>query len=341
MAENPFVADIRSQADGLRRVLESDLSGQLAAITSRRYERIVLSGMGSSLFAPYPAWLACVRAGLPAWWIEAGELLHDARGLITERTLLVLISQSGTSAEIVALLDAIAGQRPAAVLGVTNVPQSPLGQSADVVVPILSGKEYSVSTRSYINTLVVTRIIAGALSGTPADLGPFERAAAALDSYLGPEWEGHLGAIRAALAETERLLMLGRGAALGTAWQGALVIKEVAKRAVEGMSTAQFRHGPLELADAGTTVIMLEGEARTAELDRRLAADLAALGTRVWWIGPHPPDGVGVLPTASGVDLARGVVDIVPLDVAGVVLAEAGGFTPGEFRHSADVAKSL
>lgn len=341
MAENPFVTDIRSQAGGLRRVLESGLTGQLVAIASARYERIVLSGMGASLFALYPAWLACVQAGLPAWWIETGELLHDAQSLITGRTLLVLTSQSGTSAEVVALLDSLSGHRPAAVLGVTNVPESPLGQGADVVAPILSGQEYSVSTRSYINSLAVTHIVAGALSGEKADLGPFERAAEALDSYLGSEWEDHLGAIRAALAETERLLILGRGAALGTAWQGALVIKEVAKRAVEGLSTAQFRHGPLELAGAGTTVIVLEGEPDTAALDRRLAVDLAALGTRVWWIGPQPPAGVGVLPTARGVDLARGVVDIVPLEVAGVVLAEAGGYTPGEFRHSADVAKSL
>lgn len=341
MTENPFVSDIRSQAEGLRRVLEADIAGYVAPLASARYDRVVLTGMGASLFALYPAWLDCVRLGLPAWWMEAGELLHDAPDLITERTLLVLTSQSGTSAEIVALLERAAAHRPAAVLGITNVAESPLGQRADVVVPILSGKEYSVSTRSYVNTVAVTQLVAGALAGQRVDTGPFARAATMLDAYLGAEWEGHVAAIRTALGDPARLVVIGRGAALGTAWQGALVIKEVSKRPVEGLSTAQFRHGPLELADPQTTIIMLEGEARTAVLDRRLASDLATLGAHVLWIGPTPPAGVDVLPTAAGSDLARGVVDIIPLNVVAVLLAEAGGFTPGEFRHSAAVAKSL
>jgi glucosamine--fructose-6-phosphate aminotransferase (isomerizing) len=341
MNENPFVADIRSQAAGLRCVLDAGVARDLAAIAAARYDRIVLSGMGASLFALYPAWLACVQAGVPAWWIETGELLHDARGLITDRTLLLLTSQSGASAEIVALLDALAGRRPACVLGVTNEPESPLARGADVVVPLLSGKEHSVSTRSYVNSVAVTRIVAGVIAGQPVDDGPFARAAEALDSYLGPEWEQHVEVIRDALGNPARLLVVGRGPALGTAWQGALVIKEVAKLAVEGMSTAQFRHGPYELADPRTAVIILEGEATTADYDRRLAADLAGIGARVLWIGPNPPVDARVLPTAKGTDLARPVVDIVPLEIASVVLAEAGGFVPGEFRHSAKVTKTL
>src|ERR1700680_5077125 len=107
MNENPFVADIRSQAEGLRRALGGDTARSVAALAGARYDRIVLSGMGASLFALYPAWLACVQAGLPAWWIDTGELLHNAQGLLTGNTLLFLTSQSGSSAEIVALLDAL------------------------------------------------------------------------------------------------------------------------------------------------------------------------------------------------------------------------------------------
>ena len=189
MTENPYVADIRSQADGLRRILGANIVGSVEAIAASSYDQIVLSGMGASLFALYPAWLACVQAGLPAWWIETGELLHDAQGLITDRTLLLLLSQSGTSAEVVTLLDVLAARRPACVLGVTNEVESPLARGADVVIPIMSGKEYSVSTRSYLNSLVVTRMVVDAITGHAVDIGQVERTAAALDPYLGPEWE--------------------------------------------------------------------------------------------------------------------------------------------------------
>lgn len=341
MHENPFIADIRSQADGLRRVLAAGTALPVDTLAAVRFDRIVLSGMGASLFALYPAWLACVRAGLPAWWVEAGELLQDGWGLITDRTLLFLTSQSGTSAEIVALLEALEHRRPACVLAVTNVADSPLARGADVVVPIVSGKEYSISTRSYINTLAVTRIVVGAIAGEAEDVGPFARAAEALDSYLGEDWERHLGAVREALGQPARLLIVGRGASLGTAWQGALLIKEAAKIAVEGLSAAQFRHGPLELADPRTAIIIVEGGAATVQYDRRLATDLASFGAQVLWIGPNPPAGARALPTATGHDLARSVVDIVPLEIASVVLAEAGGYVPGDFRHDAHVTKSL
>ena len=55
----------------------------------------------------------------------------------------------------------------------------------------------------------------------------------------------------------------------------------------------------------------------------------SAMARAVLWIGHNPPADVRVLPTATGVDLARNVVDVVPLEIASVVLAEAVGLYPG------------
>lgn len=341
MSENPFVADIRSQANGLRKVLAAGTPDQLGNLDVGRFDRVIFSGMGASHFAAYPAWLALVQAGVPAWWIETGELLHDGLGLITARTLLILTSQSGGSAEIVALLEALASRRPACVLAVTNNLDADLAKGADVVVPILAEKEYTVSTRSYINSVVMDNMVAGVLSGMPLDLDPYWRAADALDPYLGDAWAGHVEAVRATLGVPERFFVLGRGVALGTAMQGALVIKEAAKLAVEAMSTAQFRHGPFELADSRLTVIMLEGDNQTSHLNRRFADSLKTLEARVIWLGNNPPEGVTTLPLPGDDSVAPDVTAILPLNIAAVVLAEAGGFVPGEFRHSGKVTKSL
>lgn len=341
MGENLFVADIRSQAEGLRAALDGDPARSIAGTSAAQFDRVVLSGMGASLFALYPAWLRCVQAGVPAWCVDASELLHDARALITRRTLLILTSQSGRSAEVVALLDALASQRPGRVIGVTNDTESPLAREADLVVPLLSGAEHTVSTRSYVNALAVLHIVIGTLIGTTIDTTSFRRAADSLDLYLGPQWDEHVGAIRAALDLHERLLILGRGAAVATAYQGALVIKEAAKVAAEGMTAAQFRHGPLELADTQLTAIILEGDPATAAINRRLALDLAAMDARVLWIGSQAPGGIRSLPTPTGEGPAREVVDIVPLEIASVALAEAGGFTPGQFRHGGKITTTL
>ena len=242
---------------------------------------------------------------------------------------------------MVALLEARASRRPGCVIGITNEPESPLGRGADRIVPLLSGQEHTVSTKSYVNTLAVAHMVTGTLLGTPLETGPFRHAADARDRYLGAEWERHVGMIDAPLAGTKRLVILGRGAALATAWQGALVLKEAAKVAVEGLGAAQFRHGPLQLADERLTAIILEGDAETVALNRRLASDLVDAGAHVLWVGHTPPPGVLALPTPEGVGVAREVVDIVALEIASVALARAGGFIPGEFRHGGKVTATL
>jgi glucosamine--fructose-6-phosphate aminotransferase (isomerizing) len=122
--ENPYVQDILSQPDSLRLALEKFDAAPLAplrkAIQRGGFERIVLTGMGASLYAAYPAWLTLAQAGLPALWVDTAELVHHAQGLLTSRTLFWLFSQSGRSAEIVSALDFERIPRPGALLATVN-----------------------------------------------------------------------------------------------------------------------------------------------------------------------------------------------------------------------------
>ena len=80
--------------DVVRRLRDGDL------------RRVVLTGMGSSHLGLVPLHLRLVEAGLAPASVESSELLYYQRGLLTAGTLLVLVSQSGRSAEIVRLLEA-------------------------------------------------------------------------------------------------------------------------------------------------------------------------------------------------------------------------------------------
>jgi hypothetical protein len=107
--EVPYVQDILSQPDSLKSALAkfdaSPLGALKDALQRGDFDRILLTGMGASLHAAYPAWLALVQAGLPAMWVDTAELIHHAPELVTPRTLYWLFSQSGRSAEIVSALD--------------------------------------------------------------------------------------------------------------------------------------------------------------------------------------------------------------------------------------------
>src|SRR6266496_4470975 len=108
MTNNPYILDILSQPKALRTALEHfdpvPLAPFAAAIQRGDFDRIVLTGMGGSLYASYPTWLTLAAAGLPALWVDTAELIHHTPGIVTPRTLFWLFSQSGKSAEIVSAL---------------------------------------------------------------------------------------------------------------------------------------------------------------------------------------------------------------------------------------------
>src|SRR6266478_4534815 len=94
-----YIDNILGQPNALRSLLaglDMQLVGQLAGrVRAGEFDRIILTGMGASLYAVYPAWLILSAAGLPAWWLETGELAELARSLVTPKTLLWVVSQSG------------------------------------------------------------------------------------------------------------------------------------------------------------------------------------------------------------------------------------------------------
>jgi glucosamine--fructose-6-phosphate aminotransferase (isomerizing) len=105
---NPYVQDILSQAESMKVALtnfdSTSLKPLIQSVQRADFDRIVLTGMGSSLFASYPIWLQLINAGFPAYWIDCSELIHHARPIITKRTLVWITSQSGRSAQVVAIL---------------------------------------------------------------------------------------------------------------------------------------------------------------------------------------------------------------------------------------------
>ena len=152
MKPNPYIADILSQPSVLQRALASldltTLQPLRASIAQGQVERIVITGMGASLYGAYPAWLMLVQAGLPAYLVDAAELIYYARALITPKTLLWVVSQSGRSAELLHLLSPSALPQPKLLLALTNDLTSPLAHLADVALPIDAPGEQTVSTRT-------------------------------------------------------------------------------------------------------------------------------------------------------------------------------------------------
>ena len=340
----PYVGDIRAQPATLQLVLDAGLPGDGLEVLSRLddFDRIVLTGMGSSLQALYPTYLRLAAAGLPVWFEDTAELLGYQHGLLTPRTLLWITSQSGESAEVVELLSRLArpgvSPGPPTVLGVTNDLHSTLATTSSVVIPLHSGDEQTVGTRSYMNTLALCALAtAAALNEAPDSelLDAPSVLAADLD-----EWDTQRHAIDDAVPD-EPTFVLGRGASLASARTGALIMKEAARRPLEGMSVPQFRHGPLEMAGPAVTVLLLAGDRADIVHNEKMRTDLRATGARCVWVDTEPQEGPAILMPRVVGRCARSLAEILPLQLLTVALAARTGDEPGRFRQIGKITRTL
>lgn len=335
---SPYILDILGQPAALRAALAGFPAASLAPLADRLragdFSRIVLTGMGSSHNAAYPAWLKLTGLPIPVLHLNTAELLHYGRGLLDGRTLLWMNSQSGRSAEVVRLLEECREQRPTFLLSMTNDLQSPLAGSADLAVPLLAGPEATVSTKTYINMLALLLLAVDGLSGGNwLDLQEqMQTAADALEQYLA-DWEGQVAGLDRMLGEVEKLVILGRGASMAAVWNGALIQKEAAKFQGEALNAADFRHGPLEMVSPRLTVLVLAGDRQTAHLNRTLAVEILQYGGKAFWLDFQPDARIPSILLPEVPEPFRPLVEILPLQMLSILLARRAGVEPGAFRY--------
>src|SRR5579872_6559198 len=223
------------------------------------FHRVVLTGMGSSYHALHPLNLQLIRYGLTSLMEETSELVYHKSRYFDPRTLVIAVSQSGRSAEVLRLLER--NQRRASVLAVTNTPGSPLALESSATVLTHAGDERSVSCKTYVTALMALQWLGDLLCAGDLDQGRRElaRAAHAAKDYLG-RWESHIDTLIEKLRGVRDLFLVGRGASLAAAGTGGLIVKESAHFHADGMSCAAFRHGPFEMLSPQAFVLAFAGD---------------------------------------------------------------------------------
>lgn len=334
IVHGPYLSDVLDQPRALvetYRLLES--SPSLDALARRfidgRYDRVVLTGMGSSYHGLHPLHLRLVERGASAIMVESSELLHYQRGLLDEGTLLVLLSQSGRSAEIVRLLEETRGRLE--TIGVTNTADSPLARDATAAVLTRAGEEATVSCKTHLAAQMAVAWLGAHLTGR--GVGETRDALAATipgtRDYLA-SWRAHVEELAELLDGARAVFYFGRGSSLATAGAAGLITKEATHVPSEGMSGGAFRHGPMEIVDDSVFVLGFAGDARTRALNESLVADIQAAGGRGHLASEDASVPALRLPTVP--EVARPVVELLPVEVITLALAALAGREAGTFR---------
>jgi glucosamine--fructose-6-phosphate aminotransferase (isomerizing) len=318
MAEQPQVLErLIARRDALRE--------QLRPLGDPKPAGIVLIARGSSDNAAiYGRYLLELAVGRPVA-LAAPSLftLYDARVDATG-WLAVALSQSGETPEIVDVFERYlaAGARGIAI---TNNPASPLAEVGDALLELGAGEERAVpATKTFLAQLAAFALLAEALGPVPwgdRDLHALpERVATVLDDA------GPASAAAAAIAGADGLVAVGRGFMLGVALEAALKLKETALILAEGLSSADFRHGPIAVLHHGFPLLSLSAsgaaEHDLAELEERVRAR----GTPLLRIAPHAD---AELPVPAGTPEALApIVAVVRAQQLARDLALARGLDP-------------
>jgi glucosamine--fructose-6-phosphate aminotransferase (isomerizing) len=339
------MAEIAGQPDALRRAAaglqaQVEMLDRVAAVGLDR--TVVLTGMGASYDACYPLASELARRGRIAPMLDAAELLHFRRGMLGDDTVVVAVSQSGSSAEVVRLANELS-ERAVPFVAVTNGLDNPLARRATHVLDTRAGGETGPSSMTFAASLVVLSGIERALAGEDPAVGVHrvrsdaEETAIAIERLLA---DASLGDELVAWSdEREVIVLLGRGPARAAAEMGALTLKEAAGLQAESFETAQFRHGPVELAGPTLAAVIVATEPETVDLDTALARELAEAGGAVLVVTRSGRAVEGTLGVGIG-ELDRGLapaVSLVPVQLLARRLALLRGRLPGTYLRATKV----
>ena len=334
--------DIRSQANSLAGVLRYQCGEGLpamlkAAALLRSSTRVLITGMGASMFASIPFEYALCARGIDATLVEAAELLHYRQACYGD-ALWIIVSRSGESIEIKRLLDLPSDGRT--ILGVTNEPESFLARKAHVALHIGSKADEIVAIQTYTGTLLTLHILLRLMDASPETvyteiLNILPRFAAQVQTELDcqHDWDDFLG-------QPFPMALLARGPAMASALEGALLFNEIAKFPAFASPIASFRHGPIEVADEKFRAVVFASAGRTRELNLALGEELARFGAEVRMIGQRTKEPSPLVwhETPDVPEELAPLFDILPLQVAATRLAELQGIWPGSFRYTPQVA---
>jgi glucosamine--fructose-6-phosphate aminotransferase (isomerizing) len=348
---NGFQADICSQGIILGAVLDAYEGPDAKALEAARAlahpgAPVLFTGMGSSLAVARVVAGRLVGEGIRASAHEAGELLHYGFQRVLRDCLVVLVSQSGRSAETVTLADRLRHCEGVRTVAIVNDPASPMAAWADVVLPMHVGAEATVSTKTFVASFVIAHALGDALAGSQRRTTDLARKAGLPDMLTRIAGQPDIALPGAeSMAGVRALSIVARGPSYAAAEYGALIFKETTAVPTEASLGASFRHGPLEITGPTVGVVILEDNV-TATLARRLAVDTARLGSPTLLLttaSPHDEisrDGLVVIHLPAVPDALVALPYAVMLQLLAVHVAQEHGREPGVLRHATKVTAS-
>ncbi|MFC0213743.1 glutamine--fructose-6-phosphate transaminase (isomerizing) [Paenibacillus chartarius] len=270
--------------------------------------------------------------------------------IITKDTLVIVVSQSGETADTLAALRE-AKRCGARVLAITNVVGSSAAREADDVITTWAGPEIAVaSTKAYTSQLIAFYLLGLYLAQTLGTVSADEIAETIAGLRKLPEQveailkdSSAIESYAKQIAEHEDLFFIGRGLDYAVALEGSLKLKEISYIHSEAYAAGELKHGTLALIEEGIPVIALAIQSDLFEKTVSNIKEVKARGANVFGIAAEGEEELAksvdqVFYVPKTLDLLSPALSVVPLQLLSYYASLALGHDVDKPRN---LAKSV
>mgnify|MGYP000929053236 FL=1 len=253
----------------------------------RSVDKVIMIGCGTASYAGQVA-----RYAIEHWCripveVELSSEFRYRDPVVTEKTLVVAISQSGETMDTIQAIRH-AREQGAKVVAVVNTPGSTISRESDAVVLTHAGPEIAVaSTKAftaqvaacYILGLYLAQVRGNKYADEIADyMDKLAEVPAKIERVL-ERGEAVRQFARTMVGATS-VIYLGRHVGFPVAMEGALKLKEICYIHAEGFAAGELKHGPIALVDEGQPVIVIVPTPRRPELHNKVLANIEEVRAR-------------------------------------------------------------
>ncbi|MGC8832651.1 MAG: glutamine--fructose-6-phosphate transaminase (isomerizing), partial [Armatimonadota bacterium] len=276
--EHFMLKEIHEQPDAVRNTLRGRIVEGKVVLRElegieplvKRMNRIQIVACGTAYHAGCAAKLLLEELLRVPVSVDLASEFRYSNPLVDKNTLVIVVSQSGETADSLAALRE-SRSRGGTVVGVVNVVGSSIARESDFVLYTWAGPEICVaSTKAYLTQLAALNLLAIYLAdvrGTEENTSSLTEALQAAPKLVEKvlRMETKIAGLAAELADREHFFFLGRGRDYAVAMEGALKLKEITYLHAEAYAAGELKHGPLALITHEIPVICLVTQKATRE----------------------------------------------------------------------------
>ena len=281
--------------------------------------------------------------------VEYASEFRYRNPIITPRTLCIVISQSGETADTLAAMRE-AKRRGAKTLGLVNVVGSTIAREDDGGIYLHAGPEIGVASTKAFTSQVIALLLLTLKLARLRDLSVVRGREIALAMLELPaqmkeilDRAPEIEALAEKFMDATNFLYLGRGLNFPVALEGALKLKEISYIHAEGYPAAEMKHGPIALIDANMPVVFIAPHDAVFEKVVSNVQEVKARGGRVIALTSRDEPGLKKLVDhdfriPQTLDILYPVLAAIPLQLLAYYIAAKRGLNVDQPRN---LAKSV